>query len=74
MSKPEKMIEKMKQNPQGWQIEDLQSVARRNNITWRHESGSHCIFFFAPGKSLSVPAHRPIKQVYVKQFLSLLEG
>ena len=74
MSKSEKTIQKMKQNPLGWQIEDLQAVAERNNISWRHTGGSHCVFVTSSGKTLPVPAKRPIKPIYIKKFLALLEG
>lgn len=73
MSKIAKTVQRMKQNPLGWQIDDLQTIANHYDIKWRHESGSHCIFL-APMKSLSVPAHRPIKPIYIKKFLALLEG
>jgi hypothetical protein len=34
--------------------------------------GSHCIFDFGEA-SLCVPAKRPIKPIYIKQFVSLIE-
>ena len=52
----------------------LQTVARQNGIDWRHEGTSHCVFVRNDGKTLSVPARRPIKPIYVKKFLELIEG
>ncbi len=72
MSKTEKTITKMMQNLQGWQIEDLQAVANHYGIEWRHGDGSHCIFLFGK-RPLSVPAKRPIKPFYIKEFLARLE-
>jgi len=74
MTAIDKTIAKMRQNPLGWRIEDLQSVAKRYGVKWRHGGGSHCVFEAPSGASLPVPARRPIKPVYIKQFLLLLEG
>jgi hypothetical protein len=32
------------------------------------------VFVRADGKTLPVPAYRPIKPIYVKKFLELVEG
>ena len=64
----------MAQNPADWRLEQLQTVARRHGIDWRHEGGSHCIFVRADGRTLPVPAHRPIKAVYVLKFVELIKG
>jgi len=61
----------------GWRIEDLQTVAKDKGLEWRRpgRGGSHVIFS-APGvsKLVSVPARRPIKPIYVQQFLALIKG
>ncbi|WP_218056659.1 hypothetical protein, partial [Acidithiobacillus ferrivorans] len=44
MNKATKLREAMKNHPIGWQIDDLQVVARQHGITWRHDGGSHCVF------------------------------
>jgi hypothetical protein len=69
----EKILKKMKANPQDWRIERLKSVAEANNIAFRQPGGSHVIFRHANGAMLSVPAHRPIKSVYIKKFVRLIE-
>lgn len=73
MSTAEKTVAQMKANPLDWRIEDLQVVARRYSIDWRHEGTSHCTFITAGGKTLPVPAKKPIKPIYVRKFLQLLE-
>ena len=55
-------------------LAQLQTVARQNGIDWRHVGTSHCVFVRADGKTLPVPARRPIKPIYVKKFLELVEG
>jgi hypothetical protein len=49
-------------------------VARQHGIDWRQEGTSHCVFIRADGKTLPVPAHRPVKPVYVKKFVALVSG
>jgi len=73
VSKIEKVITKMRENPTGWRIENLQTIARKYEIDWRHDGGSHCVFITQSGKTLPVPAKRPIKTIYIKKFLILLE-
>lgn len=74
MSTHEKLLARMRNNFRDWRIEDLKSVAGRYGIDWRNEGGSHHVFSF-PGveDDVCVPAHRPIKPVYVRQFLALLD-
>ena len=39
----------MSNNPIGWQIAQLQTVAKEYGISWRHDGGSHCVFITAKG-------------------------
>lgn len=65
----------MRANPRDWRIEDLESVARTFGINVRKPGGSHVIFeHTSVNEALSVPAHRPIKPVYVKAFVRLIEA
>ena len=68
-----KILRKMKANPRNWRIESLKSVAEANNIAFRQPRGSHVIFRHTNGTMLSVPAHRPVKPVYIKKFVRLIE-
>jgi len=63
----------MKANPRDWRIESLKSVADAFGIVYRQPGGSHVIFRHANGSMLSVPAKRPIKPVYIKMFVRLVE-
>jgi hypothetical protein len=47
---------------------------RQHGIDWRQKGSSHCVFVRADGKTLPVPAHRPIKPIYVKKFVALVRG
>jgi hypothetical protein len=72
-----KILQKMRKSQAGWRIEDLQMVAEANLVEWRRpgRGGSHVIVS-APGvrEIVSVPARRPIKPVYIKQFLALVDA
>jgi hypothetical protein len=74
MNTATKLLEAMRSNPLDWQIGSLQTVARQQGIDWRQEGTSHCVFIRADGKTLPVPAHRPIKPVYVKKFVAFVKG
>lgn len=69
------MIAKMRRTPRDWRIESLISVAKHYGLTVRNPNGSHVVFSFPDvlGEAC-VPAHRPIKPVYVEQFLTLLDA
>jgi hypothetical protein len=72
-----KILGRMREHPAGWRIEDLETVARASLVESRRprRGGSHVIFI-APGvrEIVSVPAKRPIKPVYIKQFLALIDA
>ena len=64
----------MQQNPRDWRIEDIQTVATYLGIDWIHDGGSHVIFRSPYGEHLSIPAHRPIKPIYITKFLALVRS
>ena len=63
----------MRANPRDWRIDDLKAVAERLNIDYRQPGTSHVTFRLASGSKITVPAHKPIKPIYIKQFLELLD-
>ena len=75
MSKRTKLLDTMRNNPRDWRIEDLLVVAKQYEIECRNSGGSHHVFGF-PGvdNDVSVPAHRPIKPIYIRQFLRLVDS
>lgn len=75
MTKREKTLHKMKANPKDWRIEDLEAIARQYSVGVRKTGGSHVVFDHSMWvELLCVPAHRPIKPVYVKKFITLIEN
>lgn len=74
MSKYEKLLARMRNNLRDWRIDDLTTVASRLGIECRNEGGSHHVFSYAGvEEDVCVPAHRPIKPVYVRHFLALVD-
>lgn len=72
MASAEKLLKRMRENPRDWKIEDLKVLADKFDIAYRQPGGSHVVFVSASG-TLSVPAHRPIKPVYIRRFLAMIE-
>lgn len=73
MSKADKILEKMRNNPHDWKIDSLKTVASAQNMQWRQPGTSHVTFRHPNGNKLTVPAHRPIKPFYIKKFVSLVD-
>ncbi len=73
MANAEKILERMRNNPRDWRIEDLKIVADHYGLRWRQHGTSHVVFMNASGKVAPVPASKPIIPVYVRNFLKLLE-
>lgn len=75
MSKAEKAIQKMKTNPRDWWIGSLEVVAGYYGLNIRKSGGSHVVFGHNESNIVvTVPAHKPIKPVYIRQFIMLVES
>jgi hypothetical protein len=73
MSTTDKTLERMRNNPRDWRIESLKTIARAYDLEWRQPGTSHVTFRHPNGAKLTVPAHRPIKPIYVKKFVRLID-
>ena len=63
----------MRNNPRDWQIDILKDLARRFDIEWRQPETNHVTFRHPSGAKLTVPAHKPIKPIYIKKFIRLID-
>jgi hypothetical protein len=73
----DKTVQKMRINQTGWRIEDLTGVASNAGMEWRRpgRGGSHVIFSVSGVREIvSVPSKRPIKPVYIRHFLALIDA
>lgn len=72
MSTAEKILERMQVNPRDLRIDSLLTVAQAYGIEWRQRGTSHVVFVRQDGRTLPVPAHRPIKPIYIKKFIAFV--
>ena len=63
----------MRTNARDWRIDDLKAIAERVGVDYRQPGTSHVTFRLSNGSKVTVPAHKPIKPIYIKLFLELLE-
>ena len=73
MTKADKLLERMRNNPRDWSIEDLKTLATRHGIEWRQPGTSHVTFSRHGITPLTVPAHKPIKPIYVSRFVAMID-
>src|SRR6478735_8995165 len=73
MSKIEKQLQKMRDNPRDWRIDDIKIIAKRYEIDYRQPGTSHVTFRFSNGEKLTIPAHKPVKPIYIQKFITLLD-
>lgn len=74
MTRADKTLQKMRNNPRDWCIEALEAVAARYGINVRKQGGSHVVFSHSDSPmAVTVPAHRPIKPIYVRQLIDLID-
>jgi hypothetical protein len=75
MGKTEKIIQKMTVNPRDWRLGHLENIAEYFHLKVRKSGGSHVVFGHEDSDIVvTVPAHKPIKPIYIKQFLLLIES
>jgi hypothetical protein len=74
MSKADKRLARMRVNPKDWAIDDLKIIAQRFHVDWRQPGTSHVTFSKEGHIPVTVPAHKPVKAVYVKRFLALIDA
>lgn len=75
MAQIEKKLEKMRNNPRDWQITELENIASYFGFTVRDGKGSHLSFSHPAFKDiLTIPAYRPVKPIYVKKLVLLIDA
>jgi hypothetical protein len=73
VTRASKTLARMKANPSDWRIDALVTVAAAFSLRAFRPGGSHVVFRHPNGAMLCVPAHRPIKPVYIRRFVRLIE-
>lgn len=67
-----KLVEKMRNNPRDWKIEDLKVIGRKYGFNIRQPGTSH-VTFSKKHHRLTIPSHKPIKAVYIKKFIAMID-
>jgi hypothetical protein len=77
MTKVEKLVSQMRQNPAGdWTIADIERLCRGMGWTCLPPTGGGSHWKVAvPGSPIiqTIPAKRPIKPIYIRKLLAMLE-
>ena len=71
-----KLLERMRANPRDWRVDDIVTVCRAHDIECTApRKGSHYkIKHPAMIDILTIPAHRPIKPVYVLALVKFIDA
>ena len=72
----DKLLEKMRANPRNdWRIRDVETLANRYGLTINRPKGgsSHVTLRHNSGSMLTVPDHRPIKPVYIRKLVEMID-
>ncbi|MFZ4816556.1 MAG: type II toxin-antitoxin system HicA family toxin [Phototrophicaceae bacterium] len=76
MTKREKRLQKLRQNPKDVSFDDLRSVLEDFGFEWVRSSGSHHSFNIVidgEPRLFVVPYRRPVKPTYVNEALRLID-
>ncbi|MFV0482092.1 MAG: type II toxin-antitoxin system HicA family toxin [Campylobacteraceae bacterium] len=73
MSKYDKLLEKIKNNPKNIDFDTIKKLLEKNGYECFNTGGSHYVFRKKSKESIAIPYNKPIKAIYVKQVLKVLE-
>jgi predicted RNA binding protein YcfA (HicA-like mRNA interferase family) len=76
MSKRQKRLQKLRQNPKDVSFDDLKQVLEDFGFEHVRTVGSHHTFIAQHGEKdwrLTIPFHRPVKQAYVVMALAAID-
>ena len=74
MTSAGKRLERMRNNPRDWTIEDVVTVAIEYDLEVRSPGGSHYTFSHRDVDfHLTIPAKRPIKPVYIRDLVKFID-
>ena len=70
------LLERMRANPRDWRIDDVARLCRQQGLTCTPpRKGSHYkVRHEALADILTVPAHRPIKAVYIRELVRMADA
>ena len=72
MASVEKIIKKMKQQPNGISMSEADKVLTATGYRFSRQKGSHCHYINASGDVITIKKENPLKAVYVRDLLNRL--
>ncbi|NOX14997.1 MAG: type II toxin-antitoxin system HicA family toxin [Epsilonproteobacteria bacterium] len=72
MSRYDKLIDKLKNNPKDVSFQILKKILEENGYIGVNTGGSHWVFRKDGKESITIPYKRPIKIIYVKKVIALI--
>lgn len=74
MNSAAKLLNAMRHNPNDWSMQDVLRLARHHGLEVRSHGGSHHVFSHPLlATHLTIPARRPIKPLYIKSLVTLID-
>ncbi|HHV12043.1 MAG TPA: type II toxin-antitoxin system HicA family toxin [Clostridiales bacterium] len=70
MASVDKLIEKMKRQPNSISMTEADKVLTANGYKFARQKGSHCHYINTSGDVITIKKDSPLKAVYVKDILS----
>lgn len=74
MGRKEDLLAKLKHNPKNVPFEELDKLLGWYGYQCRNTGGSHYFYKRKGYPALTIPRHKPLKQVYVKKAIAALES
>ena len=72
MSKKDKLLLSMKNNPKNIDFQQLKKLLENHGYIALNTGGSHWVFRKANCESITIPLKKPIKIIYVKKVLKII--
>ena len=75
MSRAVKLLQKMKANPKAdWTQSNVKTLVKAFDLTLRQRDTNHAVITNHSGQHVTVPMHKPIKPLYIKRLVELIEA
>ncbi|HEY3424303.1 MAG TPA: type II toxin-antitoxin system HicA family toxin [Negativicutes bacterium] len=73
MTQKDKLTQAIKENPNDVSFNELHKYLEQHGATWREGKGSHRVYTLN-GEHLVIPRQKPVKAIYVKLAIILVEN
>ncbi|MDA3823364.1 MAG: type II toxin-antitoxin system HicA family toxin [Bacteroidales bacterium] len=73
MSKQDKAIKRIINNPKNVTFDDLDKIMKGLGYVRRNNGSSHYIYTLPGCYPITIPKHKPVKEIYVKKVIELLD-